>query len=60
MLRIIETTDHKNLGQEISMPSVGDSINLRSGFVFVVDSIRIDSGDVFLSNQNYIIVARGE
>lgn len=60
MLRIIDTTDRKNMGRLIPEMQVGERVMLEDGYVFEPTSVLIAGGNVRLSNSNYIIIAQNK
>lgn len=58
MLRIIDTTDRKNMGRLIPEMQVGERVMLEDGYVFEPTSVLIAGGNVRLANSNYIIIAQ--
>lgn len=62
-MRIVKTTDNKNLGIRLDKNSIkiGNKLRLYNDFIFDIQYIMIIEGDetkIILSNYNYIIELR--
>jgi len=62
-MRIVKTTDNKNLGIRLDKNSIkiGNKLRLYNDFIFDIQHIMIIEGDetkIILSNYNYIIELR--
>jgi hypothetical protein len=57
-MRVIQTTDGKNVGSEIEVGelNVGDEITLQNGYVMEVHQIIESGGLVQIVNANYLII----